>query len=60
MADSLAEGADVDAMLGNWDVIGMAADNILVDKDGKPWRIDNGGSLSFRAQGGKKKGWTEG
>lgn len=60
MADRLAEGADVDAMLGNWDVIGMAADNILVDKDGKPWRIDNGGSLSFRAQGGKKKGWAEG
>lgn len=40
-----------DALMGNWDVIGMGADNVLIDKDGKPWRIDNGGSLRYRAQG---------
>ena len=64
MSSKLAEGMDVDAMLGNWNVIGMSGDNILVDKDGNPWRIDNGGSLSFRAQGEKKTGdqwsqWTD-
>ena len=62
MRDKLIAGLDVDAMLGNWDVIGMAADNILVDKDGNPWRIDNGGSLSFRAQGARKADadWKDG
>lgn len=43
-----------DAILGNWDVIGLGRDNILVDASGKPWRIDNGGSLRYRAQGGQK------
>ena len=40
-----------DALLGNWDVIGLAQDNILVDATGKVWRIDNGGALRYRAQG---------
>lgn len=43
-----------DALLGNWDVIGLDADNILVDDQGKVWRVDNGGALRFRAQGTKK------
>lgn len=43
-----------DALLGNWDVVGMGADNILVDAKGKPWRIDNGGALRYRAQGALK------
>jgi 8-oxo-dGTP pyrophosphatase MutT (NUDIX family) len=43
-----------DALLGSWDVIGMGADNIIVDRQGKAWRIDNGGSLLFRAQGAPK------
>ncbi len=43
-----------DALLGNWDVIGMEDDNILVDQAGKVWRIDNGGALRKRAQGGAK------
>lgn len=62
MRGKLVAGLDVDAMLGNWDVIGMAADNILVDKDGNPWRIDNGGSLAFRAQGARKADadWKDG
>ena len=45
----------VDALLGNWDVIGLDLDNILVDDEGVPWRIDNGGSLRYRAQGEFKK-----
>jgi hypothetical protein len=43
-----------DALLGNWDVAGLDLDNIIVDKSGVPWRIDNGGALRFRAQGAKK------
>ena len=62
MRAKLQAGLDVDAMLGNWDVIGMSGDNILVDKDGEPWRIDNGGSLGFRAQGARKADadWKDG
>ncbi len=50
-----------DALLANWDVLGMTRDNILVDADGTPWRIDNGGSLRYRAQGGLKSGqeWND-
>ena len=44
----------VDVLLGNWDVVGMDADNIMVDANGQPWRIDNGGSLKYRAMGTKK------
>ena len=43
----------VDAFLANWDVIGSSADNILV-YNGIPVRIDNGGSLRYRAQGQPK------
>lgn len=52
--DNLGENFAVDALLGNWDVIGLSADNILVQEDGTAWRIDNGGSLRYRAQGAKK------
>lgn len=44
----------VDALLGNRDVVGMNLDNIVVGKGGKVFRVDNGGSLTFRAQGGTK------
>lgn len=50
----LRQGFAVDALLGNWDVIGATADNVLVDSAGVPWRIDNGGSLRYRAQGSAK------
>jgi SPP1 gp7 family putative phage head morphogenesis protein len=43
-----------DVMLGNWDVAGLGLDNLMVDKAGKIWRIDNGGALRFRAQGRPK------
>ncbi|MBN8247760.1 MAG: hypothetical protein J0L84_09995 [Verrucomicrobia bacterium] len=50
----IAEHFAADALLGNWDVAGMGLDNILVTADGTPLRIDNGGSLRFRAQGAAK------
>lgn len=43
-----------DALLANYDVIGLAGDNVLVTPDGTAYRADNGGSLRYRAQGAKK------
>ncbi len=43
----------VDAFLGNWDVVGQNYENIIKGRDGL-YRINNGGSLVFRAQGGRK------
>ena len=45
----------VDALLANWDTVGMSRDNIIIGKDGVPYRIDVGGSLAYRAQGGTKE-----
>ena len=50
----LQKGFAADCLFANYDVIGLSKDNVVVDKDGRPHRIDNGGSLTFRAQGGKK------
>lgn len=50
----LQDGFAADVLMGNRDVLGLDFDNILIDGDGHPWRIDNGGSLDFRAQGGAK------
>jgi hypothetical protein len=43
-----------DALMGNWDVVGLASDNIMVGSDGTVWRVDNGGALAYRAQGTPK------
>lgn len=51
----LAKGYLVDAVLANWDVAGQGLDNILVDRDGEPWRIDNGSGMGYRARGIPKK-----
>ena len=53
--DQLKQGYIVDALAANWDVLGADQDNVLVDKQGRAWRIDNGAAFSFRAQGAKKK-----
>jgi Inorganic Pyrophosphatase/SNF2-related domain len=50
---SLKNGFVADALLGNWDVLGLDEDNILWDGT-TAWRIDNGGSLRYRAQGEPK------
>lgn len=47
----------LDALLANHDVGGMSEDNIAKDKKtGKVYRIDNGGSMRYRAQGAMKDG----
>ena len=57
---ALSKSADVrdgfvaDAYLANWDVVGAVCDNIVKDSNGNAHRIDNGGSLIFRARGGAK------
>ena len=50
----LQKGFIVDALLANWDVIGL--ENIIIPNDGSAAvRIDNGGALIFRAHGAKKE-----
>lgn len=56
MFKEIADGFVSDALLANHDVAGLSMDNILVVK-GKPYRIDNGGALLFRAQGARKQGF---
>lgn len=51
--EKLKENFVLDALLGNWDVVGLSADNVLVAGD-VPIRVDNGGALLFRAMGTKK------
>jgi hypothetical protein len=51
------DGYAVDAWLANYDTVGLTHDNI-VDSNGKPVRIDVGGSLEYRAQGSKKTDWN--
>lgn len=55
MLKKLRPGFDIDVLTGNWDVVGMSGDNILIDKNGNPWRIDNGGAFGYRAQGAPKR-----
>jgi hypothetical protein len=50
----LQQGFAIDALLGNWDVIGLDFDNVVTDKNGEPVRVDPGGALLFRAQGAPK------
>jgi hypothetical protein len=58
VADTAAakKGFVVDSWLANWDVAGLSYDNILLKPGSKTqiYRIDQGGALIFRAQGGAK------
>lgn len=53
-APGVLEGFAADAWLANWDVVGLAYDNLQVDEKGHAMRVDAGGSLMYRAQGSKK------
>src|SRR5688572_7519735 len=50
----VAEGFVADAFLGNWDVVGLGAGNLAEGANGRAIRLDTGGALLFRAQGGEK------
>lgn len=54
--DAAAEGFAMDCLMANWDA--YKNDNILVDSNGIPIRVDNGGSLRYRAQGGLKTNFS--
>lgn len=47
------KGFAADAWLANWDVVGLNYDNIVVSAD-RAYRMDQGGSLLFRARGAPK------
>lgn len=48
----MAEGFIADVLLANWDI--YQNDNCLIDAGGNVVRVDNGGSLFYRAQGALK------
>lgn len=50
--NKLAQGFIADCVLANWDV--YENDNCLIDFAGRVIRVDNGGTLNFRAHGGQK------
>ena len=50
----LQSGFAVDCWLANWDVVGAVNDNVIIDLSGQPVRVDPGGALLYRAQGGEK------
>jgi hypothetical protein len=54
IANKILDGFAADVLLANWDAVGLEDDNIVLDQNNKPVRIDNGGSLLFRAQAGRK------
>lgn len=54
MKKALAQDYVADALLANYDVHGLDRDNILWNGD-EPTRVDQGGTLFFRAQGKKKE-----
>lgn len=52
-AKNVMRGFAADVLLKNWDAVGLSGDNIIVGVDGVN-RIDKGGALLYRAQGGLK------
>jgi hypothetical protein len=53
-SDDVRAGFLADAFLANHDVMGAGYDNILHGADGRDYRVDNGGSMFYRAQGSTK------
>ena len=49
-----------DVLLSHWDVVGTGHDNLLVNSEGHPVRIETGGAMAFRAQGAGKGSWRVG
>lgn len=55
--DLMAKGYIVDALLGNWDI--YLNDNCRIAANDDVYRVDNGGSLFYRAKGGLKISFDE-
>jgi NAD:arginine ADP-ribosyltransferase len=53
-AREVASGFAADVLVGNWDVVGLNLDNIMVADGGGVVRLDNGGSFLMRAKEGRK------
>ena len=53
-AEKILEGFAADVLLANWDVVGLTYDNVVKLKGDDVARIDNGGSLLYRANAGRK------
>ncbi len=54
LRNGLREYFIVDAFLSNWDIV-KDYKNVILDKNNKVWRIDNGGSLRYYATQGRKE-----
>jgi hypothetical protein len=52
-ARKVLDGYAADVLTANWDVVGLDLDNIVVTGT-QVTRVDNGGTLLMRAQGGRK------
>lgn len=50
----LRRGFAADALLANWDVVGVAFGNPVIGEGGVVYRVDNGSALRRRARGGMK------
>jgi ADP-ribose pyrophosphatase YjhB (NUDIX family) len=48
LADQILDGFVADVLMANRDVIGPSYNNIIVGKDGTPYRIDQGGSFFLK------------
>ena len=56
-AETVLNGFVADVFSSNWDAVGLSLDNIVqvgTGKAAKLYRIDNGGSLLYRAKAGRK------
>jgi hypothetical protein len=49
ICQKICSGFAMDVLMANWDTIGLELDNIIVDHNGEPWRVDQGGSFVFSA-----------
>jgi hypothetical protein len=55
VADKILDGFAADVLTANWDAVGTGFDNVVVLADGSVARIDQGGTLLYRAKAGKKQ-----
>jgi hypothetical protein len=54
VVDGILKGFAADCLVANWDALGIDSRNMVITKDGKVVRIDNGGSFLNRAMGERK------